>query len=185
MFLRSRHQICCLSSFLQAKEHAMDVVFMLGFLTAPVNFRGSCPALIPLPCTAPVWNFWSSSLRVPRRRCSRSDLRSPAGLLAFLTSSSRLWFLVPIRSAAGFVCCSSICRAGAVARFSCAWILPVSSSDFLASLIPARATQCSALAAGSQLVKPQVAMQFLGLQLACLAPGVVLRFLNSLRHRRP
>jgi hypothetical protein len=44
---------------------------------------------------------------------------SPAGLLAFLTSSSRLWFSVLIRSAAGFVCCSSICRAGRGPFFLC------------------------------------------------------------------
>jgi hypothetical protein len=44
-----RHQICCVSSFLQLKEHALDLVFLLGFLTTPVNIGGSCPTLIPLP----------------------------------------------------------------------------------------------------------------------------------------
>jgi hypothetical protein len=35
-----------LSSFLQLKEHALDLVFLLVFLTAPVNIGGSCHALI-------------------------------------------------------------------------------------------------------------------------------------------
>jgi hypothetical protein len=34
------------SSFLQLKEHALDLVFLLGSLTAPVNISGSCHALI-------------------------------------------------------------------------------------------------------------------------------------------
>jgi hypothetical protein len=163
---------------------ACQFLWFLSCADSTAYFRGSYPALIPLPCTAPVWNFWSSSLRVPRRRCSSSDLVLPPACLLFSLAvpgfGFRFWFVLPLVS---FAAARSVVRA--VARFSCAWILPVSSSDFLTSLIPAQATQCSALAAGSQLVKPQVTMQLLGLQLTCLAPGALLRFLNSLRHRRP
>jgi hypothetical protein len=79
---------------MQLKEHALDLMFLLGFLTPPVNIGGSCPALIPLP----IFVFLSCADSFCRDfSAPRSQARAASRFSHAKSAQARAWVQRPRR----------------------------------------------------------------------------------------